>query len=84
MRPVCVKCGEEMRCERNNHVVEQVGTHGDYRMTFGDRYGCATCKQQVVVGFGRPIDKYEDEQRYAALTDPYRGSEDHTVIDIRR
>lgn len=61
MRPVCVKCKVEMRCEKNEHGVELVGCENQsFRFFSGDRYGCPSCGQQIVVGFSRGMDSHED------------------------
>lgn len=81
MRPVCVTCGLEMRCERNDHGVEKIASA--YRsIAFGDRYGCDGCGFRVVVGFGEATPRHFDETRYESLTELIRDGPDYTAIRI--
>ena len=79
MRPVCVTCSVEMRCEKNEHGVELDCGFGSSRFFSGDRYGCPQCNQQVVVGFGHGIASYEEG--YEARTEfARRDQSSFTVI----
>jgi hypothetical protein len=58
MRPVCVACQIEMRCEKNGvGIVEMIHVDGGsaepYRLWSADRWRCPGCGQQMVVGYGR-------------------------------
>lgn len=49
LRPWCVPCDQEMRCERNEVDVRAFGA-----LWSGDRYECEGCGHQIVTGFGAP------------------------------
>jgi hypothetical protein len=62
MRPVCVECRCEMRCEKNDVRVLIRG-----EIWSGDLWECPHCGRHVVAGFGaRPLAS-EGEPHFAAV-----------------
>lgn len=55
-RPICAMCKCEMRCVRNEFLVNDPAD-GVSASTywFGDKFGCDGCGAEVVVGFGGPV-----------------------------
>jgi len=51
-RPVCVKCGVEMRPERNGVGILDMADYGPYQIWDADKYKCPECGYEIVVGFG--------------------------------
>ncbi len=50
--PVCAKCHVEMRCAKNDFIVEEMAdTEFPYRVWFADLWRCPTCAAEVVTGF---------------------------------
>ncbi len=49
--PICVKCGKETRCSKNEFAVTN-----SILVWSGDKYQCPTCGFEVVGGFGTPSD----------------------------
>jgi len=61
MLPVCVKCGREMRCAKNEVVVYHpfesntgVGDAIDFAV-MGDKFKCPDCGIEIVVNFGKQM-----------------------------
>lgn len=50
MRPVCVKCEREMRCEKNG--IRVGGKEVPTWVRYGDKFKCPSCGFEIVVGFG--------------------------------
>ena len=52
-RPICAKCSREMRCKKNEVLVNDRASAG-FRPTFwsGDSFECEGCGAEVVTGFG--------------------------------
>ena len=57
MRPVCVKCCMEMRCEKNE--VRVSGANKRWQSS-GDMFNCPVCNTKIVVHFGVPFDSVMD------------------------
>jgi len=61
MLPVCVKCGREMRCAKNEVVVYhpfESNTGVEDAIDFaviGDKFKCPGCGIEIVVNFGKQI-----------------------------
>ncbi len=55
--PICVKCQVEMRCEKNDRLVNDVRA-ADFPPTYwlGDLFRCPKCHTEIVVGFGGEMD----------------------------
>lgn len=50
--PVCAKCRIELRCVKNDFIVEEMAdTTAPYRVWSTDLWACAGCGAEVVTGF---------------------------------
>ena len=70
MLPVCVKCGREMRCAKNEVAVYHPFEYGvtvtdeiDF-VTLGDRFKCPGCDIEIVVNFGKILIALDCGQEY--------------------
>ena len=71
LRPICVKCGKEMVCQKNSvvvwHPIEPIEGNPmdaiDF-VTYGDKYKCPSCGIEVIVDCGDLL-----------MTPPYKQSE---------
>lgn len=52
-RPICIPCKVEMRCERNDQLVNDPQAD-NFPSTYwsGDQYRCPACGHAIVTGFG--------------------------------
>jgi hypothetical protein len=59
--PVCVKCGREMRCEKNGQLVNDPAVDG-FPATYwaGDKFRCPECGCEIVTGFSKNGHSAED------------------------
>lgn len=51
--PICVPCGQAMRCQKNNFLVNDPSS--DSRPAtywYGDKWRCPNCGHEIVTGFG--------------------------------
>lgn len=73
--PICVKCGREMHCTKNDILIHAPGRRAllpygscppDYHC--GDMYECPECETQVIVGLGQQLDitTLQDHRRLLA------------------
>ena len=61
-KPVCVKCGLEMKPETNGVGVLDIADFGPYKIWDADKWKCPGCKYEIVTGFGRePIAVHYEE-----------------------
>ncbi len=52
--PVCAKCRLQMRCKKNDFIVEEMAdTTFPYRIWLTDLYACPSCGAEVVTGFAK-------------------------------
>ena len=66
-RPVCVKCGKELRPKENGVKLVEIDKQGnEYEVWYGDLWQCPLCDNQIINGFGDgPIIPHKDmEKRY--------------------
>ncbi len=81
MRPVCVRCKVELRCDRNQHKVETMAGEKGYQLWDGDRYKCPSCFVQIVVGFGAaPYAEYYHDC-YARYVEEAEATGDFTRVE---
>lgn len=79
LRPVCVKCGVEMICARNDflvvHFTDNDRKKGVDSMRYGDKYRCEECGTEIVTGYGDVIFGYdflgEDLKKHEAYIKNY-------------
>ena len=59
MRPVCAKCGKEMRCWKNSvgvvHYMNNNQKDGIDVIVQGDLYKCPSCNSETVTGYGKEL-----------------------------
>jgi len=65
--PICVPCGLEMRCEKNEQPIELLSAGSSYQMWSGDKWKCSGCLTEVVVGFARRPFAEHFESKYKTL-----------------
>lgn len=77
--PVCVPCARTMRCAENSFSVmkmDPLDPKEPYEISYGDRYRCHGCGNSIVVGFGSPIERFEEafsglkDDKHLEITDP--------------
>ena len=61
--PICVLCRCTMRCIKNEVLVKDKPTE-EFPSTFwyGDQFSCPSCKSEIIVGFGKPLQQSIDHQ----------------------
>ena len=66
-RPVCVKCGVEMRCKTNGveaHERYAANPEKIYRIWRSDEYECSVCGITILCGFGKDAYTYDDDEDF--------------------
>ena len=59
MRMICVKCGKELKCKKNEVVVEELAGNDSYRIWEADLWECPKCGTEIIAGFGlEPITEH--------------------------
>ena len=77
MRPVCVACRVQMRCEKNQESASITVDEMPYQIWQGDRYQCPRCAAQIIVGWGHvPV-----WERHAG--DPEAATRRHHPLKLR-
>jgi len=69
MKLVCVKCGKELRCKKNEIIVEELVLSKSCRIWEADLWKCPGCRTEIIAGFGlEPIAEHfqEDYQKILA------------------
>lgn len=81
-RPVCVKCGVEMRPETNGVGLLDMADFGPYQIWDADKYKCPTCGYEIVVGFGQAAIAEHFEESFNQQVDYYRRR--NLLVECRR
>lgn len=56
-RPICVECRVEYHCEKNEFLVRDPDSYlGPPTYWSGDLFECPGCGNEIVVGFGQPME----------------------------
>jgi hypothetical protein len=58
--PICA-CGTEMRCLKNGAPVIRYHEGEPITVQSGDKYGCRSCDNKVVVGLGAPTHSGDEQ-----------------------
>lgn len=69
MKLVCAKCGKELRCKKNEIIVEELVLSKSCRIWEADLWECPKCGAEIITGFGpAPIAEHfeEDYQKILA------------------
>lgn len=81
-RPVCVKCGVEMRPETNGVGLLDMADFGPCRIWDADKYKCPTCSHEIVVGFAQGPVAHHVQANFNEFVSDYR--ERNLLIKCRR
>lgn len=88
-RPVCTHCNKFMKCVKNGVWILEMGITNarstkrtPISVTQGDRYKCARCHRGIIVGFGRSIEQFEEDD-FIEFVEKIKtsGDEIHEMID---
>lgn len=69
MKMVCAKCKKELRCKKNEIIVEELVLSKSCRIWEADLWECPKCGAEIIAGFGlEPIAEHfqKDYQKILA------------------
>jgi len=63
---MCVKCGKQLKCKKNEVIVEESADNCSYRIWEADLWKCPKCGTEIIAGFGsEPMaEHFEKDYRY--------------------
>lgn len=69
MKIMCVTCGKELKCKKNEVIVEELAGKRSYRIWEADLWKCPKCGTEIIAGFGlEPIaEHFEKDNRYQRI-----------------
>ena len=80
-RPVCVKCGCELRPERNGVGLLIMADFGPYKLYDADKHKCPKCGVEIVAGLGANAISEHFEASFERLVQSYRDKAE--VVEVR-
>lgn len=81
MRPICTKCGTQMKCWNNGTMLRQQPGHPSENgsIWYGDMYKCEHCDATIITGLGKRIDVKSNSPVLSQ-----RSHEMQTIVDLIR
>ena len=69
MRMICAKCGKELKCKKNEVIVEELVLSDSSRIWEADLWKCPKCGIEIITGFGlAPIAEHFQKDYQKILT----------------
>lgn len=81
-RPVCVKCGVELKPGTNGVGLLDMADFGPYQVWDADKYKCPTCGYEIVVGFAQAAISAHYNQNFTKVVSTY--SKRNLLIKCKR